>query len=158
MSPIAYSNDGHRAHPADIGNLIRATRKRRGWDQARLATEIGASRQWIVDIEKGKPRAELQLILRALHALGLEMMLAPGAADARNRLPPDRAAMPLINMDDIVERNCTQGPLTALYALKNVSKPSAFHGLDPSQATQLTHPSAARDARESASSARCRFA
>lgn len=134
MSPIAYiqTMDTVRT-PADIGNVIRATRKSRGWDQARLANEIGASRQWIVDIEKGKPRAELQLILRALQVLGLELLLAPGGADARHRLPPDRAAMPSINLDDIVERNRTQRPLSSLYALKNVGKPNAFHVLEPSQ-------------------------
>ncbi|UUE96650.1 type II toxin-antitoxin system Y4mF family antitoxin [Xanthomonas hortorum pv. pelargonii] len=147
MSPIAYiqTMDTVRT-PADIGNVIRATRKSRGWDQARLANEIGASRQWIVDIEKGKPRAELQLILRALQVLGLELLLAPGGADARHRLPPDHAAMPSINLDDIVERNRTQRPLSSLYALKNVGKPSAFHVLEPSQSAGLVTRSAAHAA------------
>lgn len=147
MSPFAYiwTMDTVRT-PADIGNVIRATRKRLGWDQARLANEIGASRQWIVDIEKGKPRAELQLILRALHVLGLELMLAPSGADARHRLMPDRAAMPSINLDDIVERNRTQRPLSSLYALKNVGKPGAFHVLEPSQSTGLVTLSAAHAA------------
>jgi HTH-type transcriptional regulator/antitoxin HipB len=31
------------------------------------------SRQWIIDCEKGKPRAELGLVLRTLTALGLRL-------------------------------------------------------------------------------------
>lgn len=91
--------------PSDIGNVIRARRKHLGWDQARLAKQIGVSRQWIVDIEKGKPRAELQLILRALHVLGLQLALSPGAAQAQEREMLDPIPAASINLDAILERH-----------------------------------------------------
>jgi DNA-binding XRE family transcriptional regulator len=34
---------------------------------------IGVSRQWIVAMEKGKPPAEIGLVLRALTALGVNL-------------------------------------------------------------------------------------
>jgi len=59
--------------PADLGALIRDYRRRRGLDQLALAKKIGVSRQWVVEIEKGKPRAEVGLILRALDVLGVPL-------------------------------------------------------------------------------------
>ena len=56
--------------PIDLGALIRERRRRNGWDQQTLADKIGVSRQWVIEIEKGKPRAEVGLVLRALDALG----------------------------------------------------------------------------------------
>jgi HTH-type transcriptional regulator/antitoxin HipB len=61
---------------ADLGALIRDRRRRLGLDQASLARRVGVSRQWIVEVEKGKPRAELGLVLRTVDALGIA--LAPG--------------------------------------------------------------------------------
>jgi y4mF family transcriptional regulator len=57
----------------DLGNIIREGRKQRGLDQTTLAHEIGVSRKWVIDIEKGKPRAELGLVLRTLNALGISL-------------------------------------------------------------------------------------
>jgi HTH-type transcriptional regulator / antitoxin HipB len=59
--------------PADLGNLIRSTRKRLQLDQSTLAKKIGVSRLWLVEIEKGKPRAEIGLVLRTLDALGISL-------------------------------------------------------------------------------------
>jgi HTH-type transcriptional regulator/antitoxin HipB len=59
--------------PADLGALIRDYRRRRGLDQQALAKKIGVSRQWVVEIEKGKARAEVGLILRALDVLGVPL-------------------------------------------------------------------------------------
>jgi y4mF family transcriptional regulator len=59
--------------PADLGAVIREHRKRLGLDQAELAKRIGVSRQWIIGIERGRARAELALVLRALDALGLQL-------------------------------------------------------------------------------------
>ena len=56
--------------PQDIGALLRETRKKAGLGQAELARRIGVSRQWVVEVERGKPRAEMGLILRALNTLG----------------------------------------------------------------------------------------
>jgi HTH-type transcriptional regulator/antitoxin HipB len=59
--------------PADLGALIRNTRKALRLDQSTLAKKIGVSRLWLVEIEKGKPRAEIGLVLRALDALHITL-------------------------------------------------------------------------------------
>ena len=87
----------------DLGQRIRARRKALGWDQARLARDVGVSRQWVVDIEKGKARAEVGLALRALHVLGLGVEIsAPEQREAAGAttFPPDAGLI-----DAIVERS-----------------------------------------------------
>src|SRR5580692_1653307 len=59
--------------PADLGAVIRDRRKRLKLDQSTLAKRIGASRQWVIEVEHGHPRAELSLVLRALDALGIPL-------------------------------------------------------------------------------------
>jgi HTH-type transcriptional regulator / antitoxin HipB len=59
--------------PADLGALIRDQRMKLGLDQKSLAANVGVSRQWIVEVEKGKPRAEIGLLLRTLGALGITL-------------------------------------------------------------------------------------
>jgi y4mF family transcriptional regulator len=57
--------------PFELGALIRDNRTRHKLDQKSLAETVGVSRQWIVDIEKGKAGAPLGLVLRTLGALGI---------------------------------------------------------------------------------------
>ncbi|MBS2015167.1 MAG: helix-turn-helix domain-containing protein [Deltaproteobacteria bacterium] len=59
--------------PADLGRLIRARRRALGLGQQELADRVGVSRLWIVEFERGKPRAEVGLVLRTLTALGLAL-------------------------------------------------------------------------------------
>ncbi|MBV8747206.1 MAG: helix-turn-helix transcriptional regulator [Xanthobacteraceae bacterium] len=59
--------------PADLGAIIRDTRKQLKLDQATLAKRIGVSRQWVIEVEHGHPRAELALVLRALDALNIRL-------------------------------------------------------------------------------------
>lgn len=61
---------------ADIGAIIRDRRRKLRLDQATLAKRVGVSRRWIVDIEKGKPRAGIELALRTLTALGVSLTLS----------------------------------------------------------------------------------
>ena len=61
----------------DIGSLVRQQRKALDWSQAKLAEQTMVSRDWIVQLEKGKATAELGLVLRALKALGLLVDIAP---------------------------------------------------------------------------------
>lgn len=80
---------------ADVAAVIRSRRHALGLDQGALARRVGVSRQWIVDIEKGKPRAGIELVLRTLAALGLTL--------ATTRTPPrGKAAPPAIDLDAIV--------------------------------------------------------
>lgn len=57
----------------DVGLLVRDRRKRLGLSQLELAKTIGVSRQWVIELEHGKPTAEVALVLRALAALGLQI-------------------------------------------------------------------------------------
>ena len=60
--------------PRDIGAIIRQRRRELGLDQATLAQNVGVSRQWIIEVEAGKPRAELGLVLRTLDVLGVRLV------------------------------------------------------------------------------------
>ena len=59
--------------PTDLGAVLRDRRKDLALDQATLARRIGVSRQWVIGVERGRARAELALILRALDAVGLSL-------------------------------------------------------------------------------------
>lgn len=59
--------------PADLGAVIRDRRKQLKLDQSTFAKQIGVSRQWVIEIERGHTRAELGLVLRALDALKIRL-------------------------------------------------------------------------------------
>ncbi len=61
--------------PHDLGAAIRDRRRQRGWSQRELAERIGTSRQWVNEVEKGKARTEVGLVLRALEALDAALWL-----------------------------------------------------------------------------------
>ncbi len=85
--------------PADIGAAIRDRRRQLGLDQATLAERIGVSRQWVIAIERGRSRAELGLVLRAVAALGLRLDMGSGTT-GEHRKP---VATPRIDIDAIVK-------------------------------------------------------
>jgi HTH-type transcriptional regulator/antitoxin HipB len=68
----------------DIGALIRDQRKKQKLDQAKLAEKVGVNRRWVLEVERGKPRAEIGLVLRTLDALGLALSVE-GETAARRR-------------------------------------------------------------------------
>jgi len=82
---------------ADVGAIIRDRRRKLGLDQSALARRVGVSRQWIVDIEKGKPRAGIELVLRTLAALGVSL------APADRPGPRQRAAAAAVDLDAIID-------------------------------------------------------
>jgi y4mF family transcriptional regulator len=57
----------------EIGSLIRARRLELGIDQQTLADRLGVSRPWVSEIENGKPRVQLQLVLRCLNELQIAL-------------------------------------------------------------------------------------
>jgi HTH-type transcriptional regulator / antitoxin HipB len=59
--------------PVDLGAVIRDRRKQLGLDQSTLAKRIGVSRQWLIAVERGHPRAAVGLVLRAIDALGIRL-------------------------------------------------------------------------------------
>ena len=73
--------------------MIRDRRRARGMSQQVLARAIGVSRLWVNQVERGKPGAEMGLVLRALEVLKLRLTVEE-AEDRRGG--PD--------IDAIVER------------------------------------------------------
>ena len=56
--------------PADIADVIRNTRKAQGLRQDELAGVAGVGLRFIVDLEAGKPTAQLGKALKVLEVLG----------------------------------------------------------------------------------------
>jgi HTH-type transcriptional regulator/antitoxin HipB len=73
--------------PIDLGALIRERRKALRLDQKTLAEKVGVSRQWIVDVEQGKPRLEIGLVLRTADALGIVLTVDKPTKGARLAQP-----------------------------------------------------------------------
>jgi HTH-type transcriptional regulator / antitoxin HipB len=82
--------------PIDLGAAIRDRRIKLGLDQKTLADKVGVSRQWIVDVEKGKPRAPISLVLRTVEALGIHL-----AADDQGKTK-QRPGPPPVDIDSII--------------------------------------------------------
>ena len=59
----------------DLAAAIRGRRLRAGLSQEQVATRTGVSRQWVGELERGKPTAELGLVLGLLDALDLDIEL-----------------------------------------------------------------------------------
>lgn len=73
----------------EIGLAIRQRRRELGLSQQALADRVDVGRQWIVEIERGKPRAEIGLLLRTLDALALHISIASGRTpDEATGKPP----------------------------------------------------------------------
>lgn len=81
---------------ADLGAVIRDRRKQLKLDQAAFAKQIGVSRQWVIEIERGHPRAELGLVLRAVDALNIRL---EASVDPANRRQPST-----VDIDAIVAK------------------------------------------------------
>lgn len=64
----------HNIHSTEeLGLIIRAVRKSTKVRQDDLAAIVGVSRQFTVDVEKGKPTVQLARVLRLLKELGIEL-------------------------------------------------------------------------------------
>ena len=63
--------------PAQIGLLIRQTRRSLGVTQKDLALSSGTGMRFVIDLEKGKETCEIGKTLTILHTLGIRMTLTP---------------------------------------------------------------------------------
>ena len=63
------------AIPRELGVFIRERRRSLELTQAVLAARVGTTRRWLLAVERGKPGAELGLVLQTLQALGVRVML-----------------------------------------------------------------------------------
>src|ERR1035437_7348844 len=64
----------------DVGAFIRERRTKIGVAQISLAKKAGTSRKWLVEVEQGKPGAEIGLILRTLKSLEISFNLRADSA------------------------------------------------------------------------------
>lgn len=67
---------------AELGDLVRAQRKRLALTQLDLAGLGNTGNRFIVDVENGKPTVQLQKVLDLMDLLGLELVVRARAARA----------------------------------------------------------------------------
>lgn len=87
----------HTIHStAELGLVIRAVRKNTQVRQDDLAAMVGVSRQFTVDVEKGKPTVQMDRVMRLLKELGIELSVDIPAAASKEleRLTRLRAETP----------------------------------------------------------------
>jgi y4mF family transcriptional regulator len=60
----------------ELGQVVRAARKRLGLTQPQLALAAGVGVRFIVDLEAGKPTLRLETVLRVIASLGGEIQLS----------------------------------------------------------------------------------
>ena len=88
----------HIQNAKGLGLAIRQRRKDLGLDQQELADQIGVSRQWLIQVEKGKSSAQVGLILRTLKALSLELQITD-----KLETPNDKDPTSFIDLADIIK-------------------------------------------------------
>ena len=77
--------------PEQIGELVRASRKRLGVTQKDLAMTSGTGLRFIIDLEKGKATCQFGKVLTVLHTLGIKMLFTSPVAETRAaRAPHER--------------------------------------------------------------------
>lgn len=70
---------------AEIGDLVRTTHKAAGLRQDELAGAAGVGLRFIVDLEAGKPTAQIGKALQVLDALGCSLEITPPPEPKRAR-------------------------------------------------------------------------
>jgi transcriptional regulator with XRE-family HTH domain len=99
----------------ELGAYLRARRIELGMDQATLAEKARTSRKWLIEVENGKPGAELGLVLRTLRSLDVAVDLSadvPASKPAKVVKPkigkavaikPAKRSRPLSERHDLAE-------------------------------------------------------
>ena len=84
----------------ELGLIIRERRRKLGLGQRALAAQVGVSRQWIVEVEQGKARAAVGLVLRTLEALGLQLDIEVAGSAA----PTPNSSIVDIDLDAVIDK------------------------------------------------------
>ena len=63
--------------PEQVGQLVRSTRRAQGLRQDQLAAAAGVGVRFLVEVERGKPTAQLGKVLAVLAALGCTLRIEP---------------------------------------------------------------------------------
>lgn len=82
----------------DLGALVREQRTRLALTQEELAERVGVSRLWIVQLEKGKPTAQIGLVLRTFQELGIALDAA-----ASSTAPSPRPGAAAVDLGRIIQ-------------------------------------------------------
>ena len=61
---------------SDVAKIVRQRRRSLNYTQTQLAQKIGASREWVIRLEKGYSGLEVGLVLATLHALNIKLTLS----------------------------------------------------------------------------------
>lgn len=84
-----------------FGELLRERRRQLGLSQAEVASQVGASRQWVIDIEKGKERAEIGMAFKLAQVLGVQFKAQTKAARSVKTQPNPQAKQAEQTMQDL---------------------------------------------------------
>lgn len=80
-SELPIGNSNHRGvvihSSSELGAVIRQQRKRLALKQLDIAGLGNTGNRFIVELEKGKPTAQLQKVLDVMDLLGLEVVVRP---------------------------------------------------------------------------------
>ena len=75
--------------PAQLGKVLRATRKSIGLTQPQLALAAGVGVRFIVDLEAGKPTVRLASVMSVIDSLGGELQIAGVVSPPSESADPD---------------------------------------------------------------------
>lgn len=68
--------------PSDLAAVIRAAREDTGLSQAELAERLAFPRDYMVDLESGRPNLYAKRLFRVFHELDITVTLTFGSDDA----------------------------------------------------------------------------
>jgi HTH-type transcriptional regulator/antitoxin HipB len=100
------TSTGHSRFPIylrraeDVASLVRARRIEIGLTQQALADRLTVSRKWVNEIEQGNANAKLELVLRAINELGIDLY---GHAPTGSEPDPACQSVNGIDVDAIAE-------------------------------------------------------
>ena len=80
----------------DFGAVIKAARESRGLRQDEFANELEITRQYLQDLENGRPNLYITRLLRAMNSLGITISVTytPGGAAKPGTAAPSHAEAP----------------------------------------------------------------
>lgn len=94
----------------DLGALVRQARQDQGLTQSDLAEKVGATRQWVAQLEAGAPNTRLELVLEALRALDLRVDVEPAERPAQALPAPSHVELATL----LLSRSVPDAPVPAL--------------------------------------------
>lgn len=69
--------------PADVGAVLRAAREDARLSQTELAERLAFSRDYMIDMESGRPNLYVTRLFRVMHELGITLTLEYADGNAR---------------------------------------------------------------------------